>query len=136
MKRTGRTLIDDDAEKAETRPLEASMPLSIKGKLIKGRHPIKTNQNKMIEEREDFKMKKRLLVAAGVMGLLVLAGCQNTSSSETEQLKQQIAELEQQVTDLENRNETSDTTGDTANTSADTTTETAGTTERPSAPPP
>ena len=47
-------------------------------------------------------MKKRLLVAAGVMGLLVLAGCQNTSSSETEQLKQQIAELEQQVTELEN----------------------------------
>ena len=32
MKRTGRTLIDDDAEKTETRPLEASMPLSIKGK--------------------------------------------------------------------------------------------------------
>ncbi len=32
MRRTGRTPIDDDAEKAETRPLEASMPLSIKGK--------------------------------------------------------------------------------------------------------
>ena len=32
MKRTGRTPIDDDAEKAETKPLEASMPLSIKGK--------------------------------------------------------------------------------------------------------
>ena len=31
MRRTGRTPIDDDAEKAETRPLEASMPLSIKG---------------------------------------------------------------------------------------------------------
>ena len=33
MRRTGRTPIDDDAEKAETKPLEASMPLSIKGTL-------------------------------------------------------------------------------------------------------
>ena len=32
MRRTGRTPIDDDAEKAENRPLEASMSLSIKGK--------------------------------------------------------------------------------------------------------
>ena len=32
MRRTGCTPIDDDAEKAETRPLEASMSLSIKGK--------------------------------------------------------------------------------------------------------
>ena len=33
MRRTGCTPIDDDAEKAETRPLEASMPLSIKGSI-------------------------------------------------------------------------------------------------------
>ena len=33
MRRTGRTPIDDDAEKAEIRPLEASVPLSIKGTL-------------------------------------------------------------------------------------------------------
>ena len=32
MRRTGRTPIDDDAEEAETKSLEASMPLSIKGK--------------------------------------------------------------------------------------------------------
>ena len=32
MRRTGRTPIDDDAEKAKTSPLEASMSLSIKGK--------------------------------------------------------------------------------------------------------
>ena len=31
MRRTGRTPIDDDAEKTEIRPLEASMPLSIMG---------------------------------------------------------------------------------------------------------
>ena len=62
-------------------------------------------------------MKKRLLVAAGVAGLLVLAGCQSADSSETEQLKQQIAQLEQQVTDLENSS-ASDTADDTA--SADT----------------
>ena len=66
MKRTGRTLIDDDAEKAETRPLEASMPLSIKGKLIKGRHPIKTNQNKMIEEKQqknkNYRRQKKMEV--------------------------------------------------------------------------
>ena len=34
MRRTGRTPIDDDAEKAETKPLEASMPLSIMGKRV------------------------------------------------------------------------------------------------------
>lgn len=62
-------------------------------------------------------MKKRLLVAAGVAGLLVLAGCQSGDSAETEQLKQQIAQLEQQVTELENSS-ASDTTDDTA--SADT----------------
>lgn len=71
-------------------------------------------------------MKKRLLVAAGVAGLLVLAGCQNGDSAETEQLKQQIAQLEQQVTDLENSS-ASDTTDDTA--SADTVDDTANTTE-------
>ena len=32
MRRTGRTPIDDDAEKTEIRPLEASMPLSIMGR--------------------------------------------------------------------------------------------------------
>ena len=65
-------------------------------------------------------MKKKLLAAAGVVGLLVLAGCQNTSSSETEQLKQQIAQLEQQVTELENSNGASDTADDTANAGTDT----------------
>ena len=34
MRRTGRTPIDDDAEKTEIRPLEASMPLSIMGTLV------------------------------------------------------------------------------------------------------
>lgn len=47
-------------------------------------------------------MRKRFVIAAGVMGMMVLAGCQNAGSSETEQLKQQIAQLEQQVTELEN----------------------------------
>ena len=42
MRRTGRTPIDDDAEKTEIRPLEASMPLSIMGTLSETcfvRHP-------------------------------------------------------------------------------------------------
>ena len=69
-------------------------------------------------------MKKRLLVAAGVAGLLVLAGCQSGDSAETEQLKQQIAQLEQQVTELENSS-ASDTADDTA--SADTADDTANT---------
>ena len=69
-------------------------------------------------------MKKRLLVAAGVAGLLVLAGCQRGDSAETEQLKQQIAQLEQQVTELENSS-ASDTADDTA--SADTADDTANT---------
>ena len=68
-------------------------------------------------------MKKRLLVAAGVAGLLVLAGCQSGDSAETEQLKRQIAQLEQQVTELENS--ASDTADDTA--SADTADDTANT---------
>ena len=34
MRRTGRTPIDDDAEKTEIRPLEASMPLSIMGSAL------------------------------------------------------------------------------------------------------
>ena len=37
MRRTGRTPIDDDAENTEIRPLEASMPLSIKGTYNDGR---------------------------------------------------------------------------------------------------
>ena len=69
-------------------------------------------------------MKKRLLVAAGVAGLLVLAGCQSGDSAGTEQLKQQIAQLEQQVTELENSS-ASDTADDTA--SADTADDTANT---------
>ena len=69
-------------------------------------------------------MKKRLLVAAGVAGLLVLAGCQSGDRAETEQLKQQIAQLEQQVTELENSS-ASDTADDTA--SADTADDTANT---------
>ena len=47
-------------------------------------------------------MKKKLLAAAGLIGVLVLAGCAGGANSETEQLKQQIAQLEQQVTELEN----------------------------------
>ena len=47
-------------------------------------------------------MKKKLLAAAGLIGVLVLAGCAGGTNSETEQLKQQIAQLEQQVTELEN----------------------------------
>lgn len=48
-------------------------------------------------------MKKRnLLLIAGMMTALLLTGCQsNTSNSETEALKQQIAQLEQQVASLE-----------------------------------
>lgn len=70
-------------------------------------------------------MRKKLLAAAGVAGLLVLAGCQSTSSSETEQLKQQIAQLEQQVTELEKGSAASDTVDDAANAPADAADDTA-----------
>lgn len=52
-------------------------------------------------------MKKRnLLLIAGAMTALLLTGCQSGSnSSETEALKQQIAQLEQQVASLEQQTE-------------------------------
>lgn len=49
-------------------------------------------------------MRKKLWAAAGVIGLVILAGCSNTGSSETEELKKQVAQLEQQVTDLKSQN--------------------------------
>ena len=63
-------------------------------------------------------MKKKLLAAAGLIGVLVLAGCAGGTNSETEQLKQQIAQLEQQVTELENSS-AADTADDAANASVD-----------------
>ena len=59
-------------------------------------------------------MKKRTLVAAGFIAVLVLAGCQSTANNtETEELKRQVAELEQQVTALEQGN-ASETTSEEA----------------------
>lgn len=49
-------------------------------------------------------MRKKLWAAAGVIGLVILAGCSNTGGSETEELKKQVAQLEQQVTDLKSQN--------------------------------
>ena len=63
-------------------------------------------------------MKKKLLAAAGLIGVLVLAGCAGGTNSETEQLKQQIAQLEQQVTELENSS-AADTADDAASAQTD-----------------
>ncbi len=63
-------------------------------------------------------MKKKLLAAAGLIGVLVLAGCAGGANSETEQLKQQIAQLEQQVTELENSS-AADTADDAASAQTD-----------------
>ena len=63
-------------------------------------------------------MKKKLLAAAGLIGVLVLAGCAGGGNSETEQLKQQIAQLEQQVTELENSS-AADTADDAASAQTD-----------------
>ncbi len=47
-------------------------------------------------------MKRRFLMVAGLLAVMVLAGCQSSANgNETEELKRQIAELEQQVTALE-----------------------------------
>ena len=63
-------------------------------------------------------MKKKLLAAAGLIGVLVLVGCAGGANSETEQLKQQIAQLEQQVTELENSS-AADTADDAASAQTD-----------------
>lgn len=47
-------------------------------------------------------MKKNYLIAAGIIGVLLLTGCNSGSSNaETEALKEQIAQLEQQVQSLQ-----------------------------------
>lgn len=56
-------------------------------------------------------MKKRTLLAIGAVTVLLLTGCQSSSSNaETEALKEQVAQLEQQIADLQ----TSDSSDDTA----------------------
>ena len=56
-------------------------------------------------------MKKRTLLAIGAITVLLLTGCQSSSSNaETEALKEQVAQLEQQIADLQ----TSDSSDDTA----------------------
>lgn len=55
-----------------------------------------------IAESEEIFMKKNDLVVAGMIGILLLTGCSsNSSTAETEALKEQIAQLEQQVQSLE-----------------------------------
>ena len=60
-------------------------------------------------------MKKRMILAAGAIAALVLVGCQNqqsqtqTNVSETEKLKEQIAQLEQQITELKQQNNPTET---------------------------
>ena len=47
-------------------------------------------------------MKKRTLLAIGAITVLLLTGCQSSSSNaETEALKEQVAQLEQQIADLQ-----------------------------------
>ena len=47
-------------------------------------------------------MKKRTLLAIGAVTVLLLTGCQSSSSNaETEALKEQVAQLEQQIADIQ-----------------------------------
>ncbi len=50
-------------------------------------------------------MKKRTLLAAGTLTVLLLTGCSASSSAETEALKEQVAQLEQQLADLQAAND-------------------------------
>ena len=50
-------------------------------------------------------MKKRTLLAAGTLTVLLLTGCSASSSAETEALKEQVAQLEQQIADLQAAND-------------------------------
>lgn len=53
-------------------------------------------------------MKKRTLLAAGTLTVLLLTGCSASSSAETEALKDQVAQLEQQLADLQAANSADD----------------------------
>ena len=53
-------------------------------------------------------MKKRTLLAAGTLTVLLLTGCSASSSAETEALKEQVAQLEQQIADLQAANSADD----------------------------
>ena len=53
-------------------------------------------------------MKKRTLLAAGTLTVLLLTGCSASSSAETEALKNQVAQLEQQIADLQAANSADD----------------------------
>lgn len=75
-----------------------------------------------IAESEEIFMKKNDLVVAGMLGILLLTGCSsNSSTAETEALKEQIAQLEQQVQSLEEAavSEGAITAGDDAQPDAD-----------------
>ena len=66
-------------------------------------------------------MKKRTLLAIGAVTVLLLTGCQSSSSNaETEALKEQVAQLEQQIADLQTADSSDDTAAadDTAATDA------------------
>ena len=55
-------------------------------------------------------MKKRTLLAIGAVTVLLLTGCQSSSSNaETEALKEQVAQLEQQIADLQTADSSDDT---------------------------
>lgn len=56
-------------------------------------------------------MKKRTLLAIGAVTVLLLTGCQSSSSNaETEALKEQVAQLEQQIADLQTADSSDNTT--------------------------
>lgn len=56
-------------------------------------------------------MKKRTLLAIGAITVLLLTGCQSSSSNaETEALKEQVAQLEQQIADLQTADSSDNTT--------------------------